>query len=79
LFDSNKSKPSSTNKENNASLANGQGGLQSHARIVPSNEVKFSKMSGDNDMNLMINKSMEEINRKLQQENLDLKDGYKLL
>jgi len=36
-------------------------------------------MSGENDMNLMINKSMEEINKKLQQENLDLKDGYKLL
>lgn len=36
-------------------------------------------MSPESDMSLMISKSMEEVNRKLQQENADLKDGYKLL
>ena len=32
-------------------------GLNATARIQPSNEVKFSKMSGNEDMNLMIAKS----------------------
>ena len=44
--------------------------MQTHARIIPSNEVKFSKMSGDNDMSLMIQKSHEELYLKVQSENL---------
>lgn len=36
-------------------------GIQTSAKIVPSNDVKFSKMSGDSDLNLMISKSREEI------------------
>ena len=46
---------------------------------MPSNEVKFSKMSGNDDMNLMISKSQEEIYKKITSENNDLKDCLKLL
>ena len=53
--------------------------MTSVARIIPSNEVKFSKMSGDSDLNLMIAKSQEEIHKKITQENHDLKDCLKLL
>jgi hypothetical protein len=35
------------------------------ARIIPSNEVKFSKMSGESDMSLMIAKSQEEMYKKI--------------
>lgn len=53
--------------------------MTAHSKITPSNEVKFSKMSADSDMSLMISKSMEEMNKKLTAENHDLKDCLKLL
>lgn len=53
--------------------------MQTHGRIIPSNEVKFSKMSGDNDMSLMIQRSHEEMYKKIQQENHELKDCLKSL
>jgi hypothetical protein len=40
-------------------------GMQTTAKIIPSNDVKFSKMSGDSDLNLMISKSREEIQHKI--------------
>lgn len=73
LFDT-KKMPSS-NKENNGSLFN----MQASARIIPSNEVKFSKMSSDADMSLMIQKSHEELYKKVQSENHELKDCLKML
>lgn len=39
---------------------NGDGIVQT-AKILPSNEVKFSKMSGESDLDLMINKQNQEI------------------
>jgi hypothetical protein len=44
-------------------------GLVADAKIIPSNEVKFSKMSGESDLNLMIIKSREEIFQRISQEN----------
>jgi len=54
-------------------------GMQAVARILPSNEVKFSKMSGEADMNLMISKNREEVLERITQENHDLKDCLKML
>ena len=45
--------PKKAGKEN--TQPNGDGIIQT-AKILPSNEVKFSKMSGESDLDLMINK-----------------------
>jgi hypothetical protein len=74
LFD-NKKPVANANKENQSNAQN----ITTHGRIIPSNEVKFSKMSGDNDMSLMIQKSHEEMYKKIQQENHELKDCLKSL
>lgn len=42
-----------SNKENQGV----QGNFVATSKIIPSNEIKFSKMSGEADMNLMISKS----------------------
>lgn len=72
LFDAKKPQ-GAANKENQTT------NIQTHGRIIPSNEVKFSKMSGDNDMSLMIQRSHEEMYKKIQQENHELKDCLKSL
>ena len=53
--------------------------MQAAARILPSNEVKFSKMSGEADLNLMVSKNREEVLERITQENHDLKDCLKAL
>ena len=53
--------------------------MQAAAKILPSNEVKFARMSGEADLNLMISKSREEVTARLTQENHDLKDCLKML
>ena len=53
--------------------------MQAAGRILPSNEVKFSKMSGEADLNLMVSKNREEVLERITQENHDLKDCLKAL
>ncbi len=42
-------------------------------------DIKFSKMGGESDFNLMIAKNQEEIQRRLCEENTELKDCLKQL
>ena len=53
--------------------------MQQSAKILASNEVPFSKMSGESDMHLMISKSQEEAYRRITSENHELKDCLKML
>ncbi|CDW81629.1 UNKNOWN [Stylonychia lemnae] len=46
---------------------------------LPNNEIKFSRIGGDSDFNLMIAKNQEEIQRKLCDENAQLKECLKQL
>lgn len=43
----------------------GQMGIQTLSRIQPSNDVIFSKLSAENEMHLMICKSLEESYKKV--------------
>lgn len=54
-------------------------GIQTLSRIQPSNDVIFSKLSAENEMHLMICKSLEESYKKVQDENHDLKNCLKML
>mmetsp|Transcript_3928 Transcript_3928/g.5939 ORF Transcript_3928/g.5939 Transcript_3928/m.5939 type:complete len:111 (-) Transcript_3928:23-355(-) len=49
------------------------------AKIIPSNEVKFSRLSGEADLNNMIAKSREELQARITQENQELKSCLKML
>ena len=53
--------------------------MQASAKIVPSNEVKFSRLSGEADLNNMIAKSREEIQQRITSENHELKACLKML
>jgi len=64
-------KGGATGKEN--VQPNGEG-MKTSGKILPSNEVVFSKMSGESDMHLMISRSQEEAYKRITQENHDLKD-----
>ena len=44
---------------------------------LPNAEIKFSRIGGDSDFNLMIAKNQEEIQRKLSDENAQLKECLK--
>lgn len=76
LFDNKKPILTGAAKENSHPNADG---FQSISKILPSNEVKFSKMSGESDLNLMISRSREELYEQITQENHELKDCLKML
>ena len=63
-------------KEN---MNNNLHGISQPAKIIASNDVKFSKMSADTDLNLMNSKSHEEMNKRLTEEVRELKDCLKQL
>lgn len=46
---------------------------------LPNGEIKFSRLGGDSDFNLMIAKNQEEIQRRLSDENQELKECLKQL
>ena len=52
----------------NKNQINGQMETKENAPL-PNNEIKFSRIGGDSDFNLMIAKNQEEIQRKLSDEN----------
>jgi hypothetical protein len=52
--------------------------LESLAPVIPG-EIKFSKVSGESDFNLMMAKSQEEIYKNLSEENAYLKECLKQL
>ena len=54
-------------------------GFASHSKIIASNEVVFSKLSGESDMHLMISKSQEDSYKRISTENHELKDCLKML
>ena len=66
-------------KENIKPGQTASNGFESQGKILPSNEVVFSKMSAESDMHLMISKSQEEAYKRISQENNDLKDCLKNL
>lgn len=66
-------------KENKAPNGAAGDGFQSQGKILPSNEVVFSKMSAESDMHLMISKSNEEVYKRITTENNELKDCLKSL
>ena len=78
LFDNKKGAQPAAGSANKENMGNTQN-IQTQGRILPSNEVKFSKMSGENDLSLMIQKSHEDMYRKIQVENHELKDCLKVL
>lgn len=81
LQDQIKNKLFDTKKGGNKENQGGEPGqsISTHAKILPSNDVKFSKMSSEGDMSLMISKSQEEIYKQQSQEINDLKDCLKML
>lgn len=47
--------------------------------MVKEGEIKFSKIGGESDFNLMIAKSQEEIYKRLSEENMELKECMRAL
>lgn len=54
-------------------------GVNTHSKIIPSNEVTFTKLSAESDMHLMISKSQEEAYKRVSSENQELKECLKSL
>ena len=63
----------------NAKPNQNQDGLTAHSKIIPSNEVVFTKLSAESDMHLMISKSQEESYKRVSLENQELKECLKSL
>ena len=54
-------------------------GMITNSKIIPSNEVTFTKLSAESDMHLMISKSQEESYKRVSLENQELKECLKSL